>query len=357
MKRIVVKVGSNVLTCEDGKLDITRLSSIVDQVVWVLRHDYQVILVSSGSVTSGKGEMKALHKLDSIQQRQLYSAMGQVKLMALYYDLFREYGIHIGQVLTMKESFATRREYLNQRSCMQVMLENNVVPIVNENDTVSLTELMFTDNDELSGLIAAMMGAETLVILSNIDGVYTGSPKDPSSKLIEKVQPGQDLSEFIQTEKSGFGRGGMITKSNISRKVADEGIRVIIANGKRDNILRDLIENRENTPHTEFVPNPHPTSDLKKWLAHSDSFAKGKVVVSDIVVKALLEEKRVVSILMVGVESIEGEFEEGEIVNIFDQEGRRFAVGRSSYDSNTARVLIGKKEVKPMVHYDYLYIE
>ena len=187
MKRIVVKVGSNVLTREDGKLDITRMSDLVDQIAWLKENGYEVILVSSGAVACGKRELKIEHKLDSVEQRQLFSAMGQAKLMNLYYDLFREYGLHVGQVLTMKENFLAERQYNNQRACMEVMLENGVVPIVNENDTVCVTELMFTDNDELSGLIAKMMKAEMLILLSNIDGLYNGNPSDPESTVIRKV--------------------------------------------------------------------------------------------------------------------------------------------------------------------------
>ena len=184
MSRIVVKVGSNVLTTEKGKLNITRLSALVDQIAWLKQHQYEVILVSSGAVACGRQELKVDHELDSVEQRQLFSAMGQVKLINLYYDLFREYNIHIGQVLTMKENFEAGEQYKNQRNCMALMLDNGVIPIVNENDTVCLTELMFTDNDELSGLIAQMMGAETLILLSNIDGIYTGNPANPDSKII-----------------------------------------------------------------------------------------------------------------------------------------------------------------------------
>ncbi len=253
-KRIVVKVGSNVLTRRDGKLDVTRVSAIVDQVAWLRRQGYEVILVSSGAVACGRRELTVDHSLDSVEQRQLFSAVGQVKLVGLYYDLFREYGIHVGQVLTMKENFLPGEQYENQRACVRVMLENGVLPIVNENDTVSVTELMFTDNDELSGLIAQMMEAETLVLLSNIDGIYTGHPDDPASTLIRVVDAGRDLSEFIQPEKSAFGRGGMHSKYTTASRVQQAGIRVIIANGERENILPDLIERRSETPHTEFVP-------------------------------------------------------------------------------------------------------
>lgn len=254
MKRIVVKVGSNVLTRKDGKLDVTRMSALVDQIAWLRQHEHEVILVSSGAMASGRGEIKVDHLLDSVEQRQLFSAVGQVKLVGLYYDLFREFDIHIGQVLTMKENFEPGEQYQNQQACMKVMLENDVLPIVNENDTVSVTELMFTDNDELSGLIAQMMNAETLILLSNIDGIFTTHPDDPAAQLIREVAPGRDLSEYIQPEKSAFGRGGMHSKYTTATKVSQAGIRVIIANGERDNILVDLVNNKEEVPHTEFVP-------------------------------------------------------------------------------------------------------
>ena len=255
-RRIVVKIGSNALTRPDGRLDVTRMSALVDQIAWLRQHDFEVILVSSGAVACGRRELDNVdHELDSVEQRQLFSALGQAKLIGLYYDLFREYHIHVGQVLTMKENFQPGEQYRNQQACMQVMLENGVLPIVNENDTVSVTELMFTDNDELSGLIAQMMEADTLVLLSNIDGIYTGNPSDPKSKLILEVAPGTDLSQFIQTEKSSAGRGGMQSKYATASKIQAEGIRVVIVNGKRENILVDLIEHPETTPHTVFLCN------------------------------------------------------------------------------------------------------
>ncbi len=254
MKRIVVKVGSNVLTRPDGKLDVTRMSALVDQIAWLRREGYEVILVSSGAMASGRGELKTDHDLDSVEQRQLFSAVGQVKLIGLYYDLFREFHIHVGQVLTMKENFQPGEQYENQRACMTVMLENGVLPIVNENDTVSVTELMFTDNDELSGLIAQMMQAETLILLSNIDGIYDGHPDDARSQIIPEVLPGTDLSQYIKAEKSAFGRGGMHSKYTTAQKVQQQGIRVIIANGERDDILINLVKDKKNVPHTEFIP-------------------------------------------------------------------------------------------------------
>jgi glutamate 5-kinase len=154
----------------------------------------------------------------------------------------------------MKANFEAGDQYRNQQSCIQLMLDNGVIPVVNENDTVSLTGLMFTDNDELSGLIAQMMHAETLILLSNIDGIYTGDPHDPASQLIREVQPEDNLDQYIQTKKSSAGRGGMESKYHTAREVAASGIRVMIANGKASNILPRLLLNTEATPHTEFLP-------------------------------------------------------------------------------------------------------
>ena len=242
------------LTTKSGKLDITRLSSLVDQIAWLKEHRYQVILVSSGAVACGRSELKVEYALDSVEQRQLFSAIGQVKLVNLYYDLFREYGIHIGQVLTMKENFEAGDQYNNQRQCMEVMLDNDVLPVVNENDTVSVTELMFTDNDELAGLIAQMMGAEALILLSNIDGIFTGNPDDPGTEIIREVKPEDNLDQYIQSSKSSAGRGGMESKYHTARSVANAGITVMIANGKKTDILPQLMTDPANTIHTEFLP-------------------------------------------------------------------------------------------------------
>ncbi len=354
--RVAVKIGSNVLTRKDGTLDITRMSALVDQVAELRRNGIEVILISSGAVASGRSELHIDRKIDSVEQRQLYSAVGQAKLINRYYELFREHHIPVGQVLTMKENFSTRRHYLNQRGCMTVMLENGVIPIVNENDTISVTELMFTDNDELSGLIASMMDAQALIILSNIDGIYTGSPSDPSSCLIPVVELGKDLTEYIQSEKSGFGRGGMITKTNIARKVADEGITVFIANGKRDNILVDIMYNPEQTLCTRFEPNREAMGSVKKWIAHSGGFAKGEIHLNERAVEVLVSEQAV-SLLPVGVTHIEGDFEKDDIVSLMDVHGARIGVGRVSCDAAEARSVIGKHGQRPLIHYDYLYLE
>lgn len=358
-KKVVVKIGSNVLTRTDGTLDTTRMSALTDQLAQLHRAGVEVVVVSSGAVASGRSEMRSDRRLDAVSARQLFSAVGQVKLINHYYELFREYGITCGQVLTTKENFSTRRHYLNQQHCMTVMLENGVIPIVNENDTISVTELMFTDNDELSGLIAAMMDAEALVLLSNVNGIYNGDPSDPGTQVIREIGTKREsLSQYIRTGKSQFGRGGMLTKCRIAMKVADEGIEVIVANGKKDNILLDLLA--ENPDHdvvaTRFIPASRSISQVKKWIAHSEGFAKGELYINEGAYEALLSTSAT-SLLPVGVNRVEGEFEKDDIVRIIAPNGEPMGVGRVACDSTKARQTIGHKGGRPIVHYDYLYLD
>ncbi len=354
--RIVVKVGSNVLTRPDGKPNVTNMSALVDQIAALRSLGHELILVSSGAVACGRGVLKPSKQLDAVAQRQLFSSIGQIRLINLYNSLFAEYGYVVGQVLTQKANFSSRTSYLNQRACMQTMLENGVIPIVNENDTASLTELMFTDNDELSGLIAAMMDADILVILSNVDGIYDGNPADPDSRLIPVVRPGEDVSSNVVSSKSGFGRGGMGTKCGIAGKLSEEGVSVCIARGDRPGVLVDVIMNPESIPHTLFEPRPEPLSNIKRWIAHSGSFAKGIVRVNDNAASALRSD-RAVSLLPVGVTAIDGEWEEGDIVTLITDSGDVIGVGRASLSSAAVADLIGKRGGRPVVHYDYLFIE
>jgi len=354
--RITVKIGSNVITRADGTLNITRMSALVDQVALLHKRGVEVVLVSSGAVASGRSVLGIQKKMDVVDQRQLFSAVGQAKLINHYWDLFREHSITVGQVLTTKENFGSRRHYLNQRNCMRVMLDNKVIPVVNENDTVSVSELMFTDNDELSGLIASMMDMQALIILSNVDGIYNGHPSDPDSEVIREIQKGQEISDFIQTSKSTFGRGGMATKTSIARKIADQGIDVFIANGNKENIIVDLLEDRPDVVSTRFVASELEVSSVKKWIAQSDDFAKGEIRINENAVEVLTGDKAV-SLLPIGVVSVSGDFEKDDIVKILAPDGTLLGVGKVQFGHEKARELAGKKNQRPLIHYDYLYLE
>ncbi len=353
-KRVAVKIGSNVLAAVGGGVDLERIQQLVAQVAQLHSEGYEIIMISSGSIAAGRSLIKD-NKLDVVSARQLFSSIGQAKLISLYREFFEKKGLLCGQVLTTKESLGTRMHYLNQRNCLSVMLEHGVVPIINENDTISVTELMFTDNDELSGMIATMMGAERLIILSNIDGIFNGKPGEPGVEVIREVFPGKrDLSSYIQISKSSFGRGGMQTKTNIASKVADEGIEVVIANGKKDDILVRLLHG-EDVVCTRFLPSDKPTTSVKKWIVHSDGFAKGEVVINGCL-KKVFEEEKAASILPVGVVRIVGNFEKGDIVKVMDEDGNQLGVGQAQYSSTLAAKNIGQKGKRPIVHYDYLYL-
>ncbi len=357
-RRIVVKIGSNVLSKGDGTLDLDRISALVDQIADIRGAGAEVIVVSSGAVAAGRGAVSTSHRLDTVSARQLYSAVGQVKLINHYYELFLARGIVCGQVLTTKESLSTRGHYLNQKNCMETMLSEGVVPILNENDTISVTELMFTDNDELAGLVSTMMGADLLVILTNVDGIFSGDPADSSSELIREVSASEAsdrLDGCIVTGRSSFGRGGMLTKCRIARKVAAEGIEAVVANGQRDRILADIMLGAD-VPCTRFVAADKPATAVKKWIAHSEGFAKGILHVNAGTVE-VLEGPQARSLLPVGVERVEGSFEKDDIVLIVAPDGRRIGVGRVSTDSATASRQAGRHGFRPLVHYDYLCLD
>ncbi len=357
-ERIAVKIGSNVLTRKDGMLDVTQMSALVDQIAELHKNGYEIIVISSGAVAAGKTELKIKEgKLDRISSRQLYATIGQAKLINRYYDLFHQHKIVCGQVLATKEDFSTRRHYLNQRNCMEIMIDNMVIPIVNENDAVSINELMFTDNDELSGLVAAMMDCTKLIILSNINGLYNGDPSDSVSTVIREIHPDdKPITNIIQKKKSSAGRGGMQTKYNIARKVSEEGIEVIIANGRTPGMLLSLATD-EDVVCTRFLAAQREISSIKKWIAHSDGYAKGEIYINA-GAKEVLLSNNATSLLPVGVVSVKGDFEADDIVKIIDDEtGLQIAIGKTAYSSKQAADAIGKNNKKPIIHCDYLYIE
>ena len=195
-----------------------------------------------------------------------------------------------------------------------------------------------------------------MVILSNIDGIFDGDPKNPDSVVIREIEPQRDLTQYIQGGKSQFGRGGMLTKCRIAKKVADEGIEVIVANGKTDNILPSLLDTESRILSTRFIPSPKVMSPVKKWIAHSEGFAKGALWVNAGAFDALMRPEAT-SLLAIGVEQVTGEFEKDDIVTIVSPLGEQIGVGRVACDSEKARQVMGQKGGKPIVHYDYLYLD
>lgn len=356
IKRVAIKIGSNVLTQRDGKLNMERLASLVDQVAQLKKAGFEVLLISSGAVASGRSEIVPKMKLDSVEARQLFSAVGQAKLINHYYTLFESKGMKCGQVLTTKENFRSRLHFLTMKQCLSTMLENGVIPILNKNDTISVTELMFTDNDELSGLVSEMMAVDELIILSNVDGIYTGDPTQAETELIPLIEGDRkDLAQYISTSKSNFGRGGMLTKCSIAQKVARGGIGVRIANGTRANVLVDVLINGEVIPSTYFVPEEKSVSSVKKWIGASQGFTKGALLLNAGAVAAI-QSPKATSVLPVGVIDVIGDFFAGDLVEIKTSNGEKLGLGKSEYSSERAKELMGMHGQKPLVHYDYLYL-
>lgn len=354
-KTLVIKVGTNVLTREDGLLDLTTISHLVDQITVLKKQGTKVILVSSGAVGAGRSLVKVPQSLNKIVQRQVLSAVGQVKLLNIYLQFLANYQLFCAQVLATKEDFRDRVHYLNMRECLKALLRDNIIPIVNENDVISVSELMFTDNDELAGLVAAMMNADGLIILSNIDGVFDGSPNESSSKVIPEIDcDDKKVLAVVAPNKSSFGRGGMQTKLRIAQKAAKVGINTFIANGKRHNILLDI--NKNSYIGTVFKAKTK-VSNVKKWIAYNNLERKGVVRINAGAENVLCATDKVSSLLPIGITAINGDFKKGDIIKIVNENKVQIGVGIAQYSAEKALEYLGKSGKKALIHYDYLFIE
>jgi len=265
------------------------------------------------------------------------------------------HNIQIAQVLVTKQDFSSREHYLNMKNCVNALWDNGILPIVNENDAVSVTALMFTDNDELSGMMASMMQCQGLIILSNVDGIYNGHPNDAEAHVIPHIAADEKkLSQYISTTKSEFGRGGMLTKCRIAQKSAMSGIHVHIANGTRDSILLDLLNKSTEVVHTHFSAGEgYPA--IKQWIAYSEGFTKAQVKINAGAFEALISRKAT-SLLLAGITSFNGEFKKGELVKIYNEKQQIIGIGKAAYSILKAKKHWRDDKYKPLIHYDYLYL-
>jgi len=245
-QRIVIKVGTNVMTNKDNRIVRPVLRRLVKQIAELYERDIMTILVSSGSAIAGKEVLGKSKIKDETVRRQVYSSIGQPRMMRLYYDIFHDYGMKCAQVLPTKRDFSPGIHRQNMINCCEGLLSEGVIPIANEDDAVSVTMSMFSDNDELASLIAQLIDADKLIILTDIDGVYTGHPEAASSDLIKNVDPEEDLDKYIQDNDKGEGegRGGMGSKLDYAQQTAANNIPTFIANGKNDNTIIDIIDGK-----------------------------------------------------------------------------------------------------------------
>jgi len=247
IKRVVVKVGTNVLTNRDNRILGPVLRELVRQVAVLYENDIMVILVSSGSAIAGKEVLGEIKTKDKSVRRQVYSSVGQPRMMRHYYSIFHDYGMRCAQILATKRDFDLGKHRDNMINCYEALLYEGIIPIANEDDAVSLTMSMFSDNDELASLVAELLDADRLIILSDTDGLYTGHPDDADSEIIREVNPKQDVEKYVQnsTKKEGEGRGGMGSKLKVAKGTANKDIPTYIANGKRENVIIDIINDKE----------------------------------------------------------------------------------------------------------------
>lgn len=353
-KIVAIKVGSNVITNKQGLPDEQVIVNISRQIKILKDQGYQVLLISSGAVAAGRSLYQFQKKTDTVIQRQVLASIGQVKLISLYKDVFDKQSMLCSQVLVTKEDFKSRTHYLNMQNCLSALLSHQIVPIINENDVVSVTELMFTDNDELAGLVSSMMNTDMLIILTNVDGIYDGDPDEPGTSILSVYDPKKiDLQQIATGKKSGFGRGGILTKCQTSEKIASMGIPVHIANGRTDDIILRVLQGEEvgTRFHAKKV-----TSSFKKYIAHAYEEPKGKVVINQGAKEVLLSPAKAHSLLPVGIVRVIGNFKKGDIIRIVDEKEKEIGLGLAKYGYKKAKEVVGLKNQPPLIHYDHLYL-
>jgi glutamate 5-kinase len=355
VRRVVVKVGTNVLTRENGELAVGRTHSLIEDIVDLHRRDLQVIVVSSGAISMGMDRLKLTQKPSDLPALQACAAIGQIRLMSVYEQAFRSFDINAAQVLLTEDDFADRRRYLNLRNTLNRLLEDGVVPIVNENDTVSTSEIearpeadertdgnVFGDNDRLSALVMSKLAAGLLVLLSDVDGLYgdydaigdrAGASETRPLSCVERLTP---EIEALARDSSGRGRGGMISKLQSIKIALQAGGLAVIANGMTPGLLPRVLAGEDIG--TLFLPERRLTS-RKRWLAHASSPA-GRVLVNTGARDALVERSS--SLLFAGVTAIEGEFDRGDVVVIASACGGEIGRGKVNYGTTEARLFIGK---------------
>jgi len=344
-KLIVVKVGTSSLTLKDGSLSMEEMKRLVDQIAEAVGKGFRIVLVTSGAVASGVAELKAKFNPNDLVFKQVCAAAGQSILMAHYRELFKRHGLKVAQILLTKEDLSNRVSYVHTCNVLDGLLRLGVVPIVNENDVTSVDELKpvtegyevnFSDNDILSVLIANAIQADLVVLLSNVDGLYTMNPKNPEAELItlvEKVTP--ELKASVEG-KSLLGRGGMKTKLQAADIATRSGIPVIVANSFREGILLDALSGKP--VGTLFKPVDR-MSGMKKWIAYGASL-KGRIVVNEGAEKAIVKGA---SLLPIGISEVSGHFDIGDVVGLFGQDGERLGRGMTNYSSDEVSAIKGMR--------------
>ncbi len=344
-KRIVVKLGTNILRNDEGYVSLPRVFSFIEDMASIVKSGKEVIVITSGAVGLGRKRL-GLEGTTGTALKQACAAIGQGKLMSIYESGFDTYGLVAAQILLTEDDFAIRTRYLSLRTTLNKLLELGAIPVINQNDTVSNIEVdpryehmqvCFSDNDKLSALVASELDADLLLILSDVNGLYDKNPKDnPDAKIIPVVEEVTDEVMALGTDASEGGRGGMRTKLTAARQVTRFGGKVLIANGKIPYIISKIFAGEDFG--TMFLPKNEGLSDKKRWIGYATNII-GKIKVNHGAKKALVEKEK--SLLPIGVIDVIHDFNKGDVISIVDEDDNEFARGIVNYDSAACRKVIG----------------
>jgi len=352
LKRLVIKIGSNILTSDDNGLDLERIQSIADDISAVRDSGYEVVIVSSGAVAAGMKKLGLTEKPKDIVLKQAAAAVGQSSLMWAYEKCFSAYDKKVAQILLTRDDFADRKRYINSRNTLMTLLSYGVIPIINENDTVATDEIRFGDNDNLASLVAGLIDAERFIILSDVDGLFDDDPTiNPQAELIgvvEKITP--ELEKKAGGSGSALGTGGMFSKLLAAKRAVHHGIAVNIVNGRTKRVISSLLKGAHHG--TEFRPQETRLSSKKGWIAYACR-TKGSITVDEGAAKALIRGGK--SLLPSGIVSRSGSFDAGDAVYCLDRGGKRIAKGLTNYSSAEIEKIKGKKtsEIEGILGYQY----
>ncbi len=351
VKRVVIKIGSGVISSDAG-LDESRVAALSADICTLLDRGLEVVVVSSGAVAAGKGQLGIVGRPQTIPQKQAAAAIGQTRIIREYKEVFLARNYNVAQVLLTRDDLSNRRRYLNARNTMFTLLEYGVTPIVNENDTVVVEEIRFGDNDNLSALVTSLVEADMLIILSDVDGLYDSDPTDnPQAQLIQVVERVTPTIEAMGGDSGGsLGTGGMATKLKAAKKAALSGVGTLIVDGRRPNILTRIFDGEDIG--TYFLPSQSKLTAKKHWIAFSKK-PRGKLLIDEGGQQAVI--KRGKSLLPSGICGVDGGFERGDAVRLCDRDGEEFARGVVSYSLPEVLRIMGRQcaEIESVLGYKY----
>ena len=337
--RVVVKIGTSTLTYNNGKLNLFRIEKLVRELADLANQGKEIILVTSGAVGAGLDRLGSTERPKTIPEKQAVAAIGQGILMHMYEKLFAEYGQNVAQVLLTRENSVKHKLYINSRNTLLTLLKMGVIPVINENDAIAIDELKIGDNDTLSATVATIVDADLLIILSDIEGVFTANPQnDPTAQLIEEITDiTPEIEELAGGAGSKLGTGGMYTKIQAAKIAVNAGVTMVIASGALEGVVRNILSG-ENIG-TIFPAKEQHLQVRKSWLAFG-AMIKGELVVDEGCEKALITEGS--SLLSVGIVEVKGTFDQGNSVRILSKQGREIARGLANYNSEEIKKICGK---------------